>query len=115
MAEEAKKTPEDASQSLEAQSRSLLHSGFDGQLVGRLPPDQVEPSMPIDVVGCSWVRNIGKPACFRKLGTNDKYDHVARFCTRFSFTNSHRASLFFQSSQCYVHDTWLRSTALQLH
>lgn len=108
MSEEAKETPEDTPQSLEARSGPLVHPGFDVRLSGKPSPGYTKSSMVIDDVSRFWVLNCREPACYRELGLDDKYEHVARFLRAFLIQNlqcanhflSKKSALFLRDMVC---------------
>lgn len=72
-------TPEDMSQSLEAESRIIVNTGFDNLFCGKLPAGYTEPWTAIYVVSHLWVLNCRQSACFGRLGPDEKYRHVTLF------------------------------------
>lgn len=105
MTEEAGKAPEDTAKCLETVSRSLIHSGFDNRLSGKLMPGYTELSMAIDVGRRSLVLNCCESACVRELVINDKYEQINPFLCTYLILNSLCVNVFFQSNQCYFYKT----------
>lgn len=95
MAQESNKTPDTTSESPEVNARPIVHRGLDDRLSDRLPPGYTEFLLGSDDVIRFWVPNCHQELCSCKLRTNEKYEHVNRFCACFSFYLLHSANILF--------------------
>lgn len=76
---EGEKGLEGTPQSPEAETRPIVHLGFEDRLIGKLWTDYTVPLIGIDDVGHPWVLSRRQHACLRKLVTNEQYEHIAMF------------------------------------
>lgn len=90
---EAKKTPEQWSQSPETEPSQIVHSGFDKPLIHKKSPIYKEPSTAIDDVGRWRVLNSSQPAWSRKIVTDEKLEHLTPFLRSFLIWKSLRAKI----------------------
>lgn len=89
MTEEANKIPESSVQSLEAESRTVVHHAFVDHLRVILPPIYNEPLIDIDDVSRSSVLNCLHRARFRELRTDERYEALTTFLNIFLTRNLH--------------------------
>lgn len=79
MEEKTKKMPADTPKSLETEPEPVVHSRLGNCLSDKLEPDYTEQSTANCKISRFWALNCHQPACFRGVGTDEKYEHVAQF------------------------------------
>lgn len=94
MTKEEKKIYVDTTQSPEAESKPIVHYGFDDRLSGKLRSGYSVPSTAIVGIRRSWVLNCRQPACFWKMRAEKKYGQVAPFLQALHIRNLHHANVF---------------------
>lgn len=82
---EAYKMPERRPEISVGESKSIVNSGLDGYLSGKLTSSYIEPLMAIDDMSWSRVMDRYLPACFHDAGTNGISEHVTPLFVRFLF------------------------------
>lgn len=91
-----------------------MHYSFDDRPSGKLPPGCTESSMNSDDVSIPWVLNRSELACFRELGTDEKYEHITPSIRVFLLQNLHSVNVFLSNNSVLSYKTYCGSTARHL-